>query len=148
MNSLITDYFACEKEIVERIKDSIPELKAVMTPFSLDGMLESSQNAPAVHVIYSGDVVNGNSVGSGAARTITQRWLIVLAVRLANSQLQDTSSIRGNAGELIPKLLACLQGWQPNSAHRPMVRSAGAPPPGYSSAFAYFPYMFETVIIT
>ena len=148
MNNLITDYFVCESQIVDRIKAQIPELKSVSTPFNLEDALESSQNSPAVYVIYAGDVVNGNSVGNGESRTISQRWLIVLAVRKANSQLQQTSSIRGDAGVIIPKLLNALQGWKPNAACRNIARVPGAPPPAASSSFAYFPYLFETVIIT
>lgn len=148
MNNLIVDYFSVETDIVERIKASMPELKSVLTPFNLEDMQESSQNTPAVHVIYAGDNITQNSVGQGASRVITQKWLIVLAVRYSGSQLQKTSEIRSNAGQLIPKLLGCLQGWKPNESSRPLVRSAGAPPPGYSAAFAYFPFMFESVIIT
>lgn len=148
-NELIfKDYFEAEKAIVCQIKKTLPELKEVYTPFSLSDMVESSQASPAVHVIYVGDNVKSAEAGQGSAKMIGQKWLVVLAVRNAKSQLQNTTEIRNLAGELIPKLLGCLQGWKPTDASRALVRIAGAPPPGYSSAFAYFPFMFEGTIIT
>lgn len=145
---IIKDYFEAEKALVARIKEQMPELKEVYTPFSLSDMVESSQASPAVHIIYAGDNVKSSEAGQGSAKMIGQKWMVVLAVRNANSQLQKTTEIRNLAGELIPKLLGSLQGWKPTPASRPLVRIAGSPPPGYSSAFAYFPFMFESTIIT
>lgn len=145
---ILKDYFEAEKAIVCRLKQEIPELKEVYTPFSLSDMVESSQASPAIHVIYSGDNVKSPEAGQGSAKMIGQKWMVVLAVRNAKSQLQNTTEIRNLAGELIPKLLSALQGWKPTEASRPLVRVAGSPPPGYSSSFAYFPFMFESTIIT
>ncbi len=147
MNELINNYFGAEDAIVKRLQEQVPELKAVLTPFSIGDMVESSQPSPAVHVIYGGDVVSGNETGNGARRTIDQRWLVVLAVRTPKAQLQNTSEIRVLSGELIPKVLRSLQGWAPVEWMRPLGRVSG-PAAGYSSSFAYFPFMFEGRIIT
>lgn len=147
MNELINNYFGAEDAIVKRLTEQVPELKAVLTPFSIGDMVESSQPSPAVHVIYGGDVVSGNETGNGARRTIDQRWLVVLAVRTPKAQLQNTSEIRVLSGELIPKVLRSLQGWAPVEWMRPLGRVSG-PAAGYSSSFAYFPFMFEGRIIT
>jgi hypothetical protein len=147
MNELISNYFGAEDAIVKRLQEQVPELKAVLTPFSIGDMVESSQPSPAVHVIYGGDVVSGNETGNGARRTIDQRWLVVLAVRTPKAQLQNTSEIRVLSGELIPKVLRSLQGWAPVEWMRPLGRVSG-PAAGYSSSFAYFPFMFEGRIIT
>jgi hypothetical protein len=147
MNELINNYFGAEDAIVKRLEEQVPELKAVLTPFSIGDMVESSQPSPAVHVIYGGDVVSGNETGNGARRTIDQRWLVVLAVRTPKAQLQNTSEIRVLSGELIPKVLRSLQGWAPVEWMRPLGRVSG-PAAGYSSSFAYFPFMFEGRIIT
>lgn len=147
MNELINNYFGAEEAITKRLQEQVPELKSVLTPFSIGDMVESSQPSPSAHVIYGGDVVNGNEVGNGNRRTIDQRWLIVLAVRTPKAQLQNTSEIRVLSGEIIPKMLRSLQGWAPTEWMRPLGRVSG-PAAGYSSSFAYFPFMFEGRIIT
>ena len=85
MNPLITNYFAAEQAIVDRLKAEVPGIMKVYTPFDLQGVVESSQASPALHVVYSGDVVGGTNpgpqAGAGAAKVVDQRWLVVLAVR-------------------------------------------------------------------
>lgn len=142
MNALITNYFEAEEAIVARLKERVPELKDVLTPFSIGDMLESSQPSPTVHVIYGGDAFPANDAGKGEIRTVGQRWLIVLAVRSTKAQLQQTTEIRNIAGVLIPKILQALQGWTPVEWMRPLGR-VSSPAAGYSSSFAYFPFMFE-----
>lgn len=149
MNPLITNYFEAEDAIVQRLRDSVPELKDVLTPFGLAEMMESSQNSPVAHVVYAGDSVPGSTeAGQGASRVVVQKWLVIIAVRTPRAQLQKTTEIRTLAGMIIPKVLGCLQGWAPVSWMRPLGRASGGPPAGYSSSFAYFPFMFEGRVIT
>jgi hypothetical protein len=140
------NYFDAEAAIVERLNDLLPELKAVLTPFSIGDMVEASQLSPTVHVIYGGDQV-ASTEGRGQKAMISQRWLIVLAVRAPKAQLQQTSDIRVVAGDIIPNLLQALQGWQAIPQMRPLVRVNG-PAAGYSSTFAYFPFLFEGLLVT
>lgn len=149
MNPLIINYFDPETAIVQRLGLEVPEIKKIYTPFDLQGVVESSQVSPALHVVYSGDVIGGGGaqVGAGTSKAVDQRWLVVLAVRTAAAQLQDTTEIRKKAGELIPRVLGALQGWQPVTWMRPLARVSG-PPAGFSSSFAYFPFMFEGRVIT
>lgn len=147
MNALIVNYFEAEDAIVQRLTTAVPEAASVLTPFSIGDMVESSQPSPAIHVIYGGDVVAGNEAGQGTRRTIDQRWLVVIAVRTPRAQLQSTIEIRSLAGLLVPKVLGALQGWAPTAWMRPLGR-VGGPAAGYSSSFAYFPFMFEGRIIT
>jgi hypothetical protein len=148
MNALITNYFEAEDAIVQRLREYVPELKDVLTPFGLADMLESSQASPVAHVVYAGDTLPNSETGNGSTRVVTQRWLIILAVRTPKAQLQKTTEIRAMAGAIVPKVLGCLQGWAPVSWMRPLGRASGGPPAGYSSSFAYFPFMFEGRIIT
>lgn len=151
MNPLITNYFAAEQAIVARLTAEVPGILKVYTPFDLQGVVESSQASPALHVVYAGDVVGGTGTGpqagAGAAKIVDQRWLVVLAVRTAAAQLQDTTDIRTKAGEFIPRILGALQGWQPVEWMRPLARISG-PTAGYSSSFAYFPFLFEGRVTT
>lgn len=146
MNPLITDYFSAEQVIVAQLRAALPEVKEIYTPFSVADMLEASQASPCIHVIYAGDrpVVDASNRPTAF---VDQSWLIVLAVRSAKAQLQQTKEIRGQAGILVPKILGALQGWAPVEWMRPLSR-VGGPPAGYSSSFAYFPFMFEGRINT
>lgn len=152
----ITDYFGAEAAIEARLKELVTDVPAkhVFTPFSVADMMESSQPSPSIHLIYAGDIVqNSGNAAPGVSRPgltrqpIDQRWLVVLAVRSAKAQLQDTAEIRSKAGVIIPKVLDALQGWAPVEWMRPLSR-VGGPSAGYSSSFAYFPFMFEGRIIT
>lgn len=146
MNSLIVDYFAAEAAIVARL-EALGDFKAVLTPFDVADMVESSQPSPAVHVIYSGDTIVGNEAGEGRQNMVAQKWLVIVAARLPKAQLQQTIKIRALAGQLVPKVLGALQGWAPVEWMRPLSRVNG-PPAGYSSSFAYFPFMFQGRIVT
>lgn len=150
MNPGVKDYFEPEGAIVARIRAAMPQLVSVLTPFDISDMKEASQPSPAVHVVYTGDSVvppPAGAVGRGAQSVISQRWLVVLAVRNAKAQLGKTEEIRKVAGPLIPPLLETLQGWAPVEWMRPLSR-VGGPPPGFSATFAYFPFMFEGRFIT
>jgi hypothetical protein len=147
VNNLINNYFEAELAIVQRLRQEVLSVTSILTPFSIGDMVESSQPSPSIHIIYGGDSVTGELAGQGSSKFIEQKWLVVLAVRTATAQLQNTSDIRVKAGEIIPLMLNSLQGWKPVKWMRPLVRISG-PPAGYSSSFAYFPYMFEGRIIT
>jgi hypothetical protein len=142
-----TNYFEAEGVIVNRLQSFVPELKAVLTPFSIQDMLQSSQVSPSAHVIYVGDNVVGDDAGKGQRRVIDQRWMVIFALRNSKAQLKDTSVIREDAGLVIPKILNALSGWAPLEYMRPLVR-VQAPPVGYNSSFAYFPFVFEGRVIT
>ena len=70
---MLSDYFAVEPKIVELLETN-KDILAVNTPFSVDDMLQITNIAPALNVIYVGDRV-GESVGQGRANTVTQQWL-------------------------------------------------------------------------
>ncbi|MFS1560238.1 hypothetical protein ACLIL2_006205 [Acinetobacter radioresistens] len=116
---------------------------AVNTPFSVDDMLQITNIAPALNVIYVGDRV-GDNVGQGRSNMVTQQWLIVLTVRDASSQLNQTSNIRKEADPLIRELLSKMQGFNPQIAgFRSFERVDAGVQIGSSSGFAYFPFLFE-----
>ncbi|ENW78663.1 hypothetical protein F909_03625 [Acinetobacter sp. ANC 3929] len=139
----IKDYFAVEPILVEQIKTGMPELLEVNTPFTIEAMLESSNNAPSVSVIYFDDRVS-ETVSNGSSSTIFQQWLVVLCVRDAGAQLQNTNSLRKEADPFIRKLLDTLQGFNPQIPGYRMFKRANSPVRiGNSPGFAFFPFMFE-----
>lgn len=57
----------------------------------------------------------GNA-GQGQVSTIYQQWLVVLSVREASSQLQQTNAIRELAAPHIQKVLKVMSGLDPEIA--------------------------------
>ena len=146
--TVIQDYFAVEPILVEKIKTAMPDLVDVNTPFTIEAMLEGSNNAPSVSVIYFDDRVS-ESVGNGSSATVFQQWLVVLCIRDAGAQLQNTNSLRKEADPFIRNLLDTLQGFNPQVAGYRMFKRANSPVRiGSSPGFAYFPFMFEIQMFT
>jgi len=148
MNELIINYFAPQPAIVARLA-LVPELAytKIKTPFDIADLKESSQGDLNVFVMYAGDIL-GDSVGDGECQTVGQKWMVVVSVRVASAQLQDTTKLFEKAGTIIPKVLDKLQGWSPVNWMEPLHRIQGVPVAGYSAAFAYFPFMFKGMFVT
>lgn len=144
----ITDYFAVEPLLVQHIKDNVANLIDVDTPFDIDDMLQNSNTAPAVSVIYYGDRM-GDNLGKGTMTSQYQQWLIVLKVRDAAAQSGNTNSLRAYANPFILQLLECMQGFEPKKrllelkAYRHFKRADSPVGAGSSSGFGYFPFLFE-----
>lgn len=139
------DYLVLEDLLVARIKDAMPELKAVMTAMDLSGVQAVRQVEPAAHVIYLGDTVGEGSNaqgGTGAAQVAAQQWMVVLVVKFAGTVTTGHGN-RKIAGPLIAKLLKALCGWQP-AAPMTALRRTHAPKVGYDNGYAYYPYAFKT----
>ncbi|MCH7386620.1 hypothetical protein MMO39_04800 [Acinetobacter modestus] len=146
--TVIKDYFAVEPILVEKIQTAMPELVEVNTPFTIEAMLEASNNAPSVSVIYFDDRI-GDSASNGSSSTVFQQWLVVLCIRDAGAQLQNTNSIRNEADPFIRNLLDILQGFNPQVVGYRVFKRANSPVRiGSSPGFAYFPLMFEIQIFT
>lgn len=139
-------YLDAEQLIIDQLKLRVPDVRAVFSTAELVGVEEAAQVTPALHVIYDGDRLAG-SAGRGAAQTVYQQWIVVVAVRSARDQ-RGGSGARYNAGPIINDALAALSGWQPSNLHGPLQR-VQAPLPGYSQGgFGYFPLAFESAIVT
>ncbi|UHT65369.1 phage tail terminator protein [Acinetobacter lwoffii] len=142
-----SNYFALEPVIVERLK-AIEGVLAINTPFNVEDMLQITNCSPSLNVIYVGDRV-GESVGRGRAVPVIQQWLIVLAINDASSQLEETSNIRKTADPFIREILAKMQGFDPEiTGFRPFERVDSGVNVGSASGFAYFPYLFESKLLT
>ncbi|WP_336948773.1 phage tail terminator protein [Acinetobacter junii] len=141
--TIIKDYFAVEPILVEKIKTDMPEILAINTPFTIEAMLEASNESPSINIIYFDDRI-GESASNGKTANIYQQWLVVLCVRNAEAQLQQTNEIRKDADPLIRKVLDTLQGFDPKVEGYRMFKRANSPVRiGNSPGFAFFPLMFE-----
>lgn len=148
---MITDYFAVRPKIVEALiqaftaDDSAPF--PVFTPANVQAMLQITNIAPAAHVIYMDDRVDG-SAGNGSASTFHQQWLVVLCVRDAESQLQSTEALQAAASPYILKLLEALQGFEPTGGvgFGPLKRATAGATHGIEAGLGWFPFLFETQV--
>lgn len=143
---MIQDYFALQQPIVDKIAQAIQVSGnpiTTYTPASVDDMLQLTNVAPAVHVIYLDDRVEG-SAGNGVASACYQQWLVVLCVRHAGSQLQTTKDLLAVASPLIINLLKALQGFDAQQkGYRPLKRVTAGATHGIKAGLGYFPFLFE-----
>lgn len=145
----IDNYFALEDDILEHIKAEIPEVKEIVTPFSVDDLFESIVGDVGIGIIYVGDRISDTS-GDGKANAIYQQWLIALGVSDASAQQSETMSIRQLADPYIRKILGAMQGYQPDIVgYKRFLRVDAGVPVGKSttSGRAFFPFLFESQMI-
>ena len=139
-------YFALEPVIVKALQDNIPEIKTIHTPFNIEEMLGITNEEVALSVIYFDDRVAGNA-GQGQVSTIYQQWLVVLSVREASSQLQQTNAIRELAAPHIQKVLKVMSGRDPEIAGFDVFKRTNSPVrSGGQTGHFYFPMMFECLM--
>lgn len=138
----VEQYFGVERKLMERIQELFPDF-TVLTPFSVEDMLQAVNDEYSISIIYHDDRIADNS-NSGTLNSCYQQWLVVLSLRDAQAQLQQTNTIRSTADPLIKKLLQGLQGFDPKlSGYRYFKRANCPVRQGSQSSFAYFPFLFE-----
>lgn len=153
----ISNYFAVEPLIVQHIKDNVPGLEDVNTPFDIDDMLDMTHVAPSVSVIYYSDRMSETG-GRGATTAQYQQWLIVLCMNDASSQGGKTNGIRDLANPFILKLLEAMNGFTPKTknekgelvslvGYREFKRTDCPVTAGKSPGTAYFPFLFEIPLL-
>ena len=144
---MIDNYFALEPVIVEALKNNIPEIETIHTPFSIEEMLGMTNEEVALSVIYFDDRVGDEAV-KGRVNIIHQQWLVVLSLREASSQLQSTNEIRKKAEPYIQMILKTMQGLDPKlTGSRPFKRVNSPARSGGQSSFFYIPFMFESQLM-
>lgn len=138
----MADALTAWQPIIDRLKDQVPALHAVLGAWDLASVAERSQVVPAAFVIYDGeDPVDQSSTGKRVLEE--QRFIVVLAVRNAKDVLGG-SGVREAALGLRASITAALAGWQPTPSHHPLKRDKGAPRPHYTTGFAYLSTAFTT----
>jgi len=140
---MIEDWLSAGGAIVARLVAEVAELRQVTTLASLSEIEAVTIQSPSAFVVWHEDAI-GDATAQGAAQIVSQRWLVVVAVRSARDA-GTGAGVLAEAGPIVTMALKALMGWQPSAAHRPLARVA-APRPGFSGAFGYFPLAFETRI--
>ncbi|WP_122897757.1 hypothetical protein [Acinetobacter sp. B51(2017)] len=140
--SMIQQYFGLEPILVDVLKAKFGELP-IYTPFSIEEMLENSNDEVSLNVIYFDDRIGDDAV-QGRNSVVHQQWLIVLCIRDASSQLQQTNAIRTKAQPYIETLLSTMQGFDPKLVGARRFKRVNSPVrAGGKSSFCYLPFMFE-----
>lgn len=138
-------YFAVEPLLVEHIKANVAGLIEVNTPFNIESMLDNSNNAPSVSIIWYGERFSEQVGRDSRIKSIQyDQWLIVLKVRDTEAQSSDTQSIRALADPFIMQLHECMMDFNPQlQGYGRFTKTSCPVTSGSDSSFAYFPFMFE-----
>lgn len=138
-------YFAVEPILVEHIKTNVAGLVEVDTPFSIESMLDNSNNAPSISIIWYGERFSEQVGRDSRIKSIQyDQWLIVLKVRDTEAQSSDTQSIRALADPFIIQLHECMMDFNPQlQGYGRFTKTSCPVTSGNDSSFAYFPFMFE-----
>ena len=145
---MIADYLALEGLIIARIETAVSAdlgLRRIAGAADLDGAKTEGQVTPAVYVLYGGERVPAERTHQGAVQVIEQRWLAVLALK-NRRDTRTGEAWRREAGPMLTRLNACLQGWRPDRDHGPLIKAA-APGPGFEAGFGYFPLAYHSRIV-
>jgi hypothetical protein len=141
------DHLVLEEAIRARLEAQVASARHHLTVADLEGVQEEEQKHPAVHVVYNGDQVGGDS-GDGWAQKITQDWMVVVAVRNQRGG-RSGSGARGEAGPIVSEVLTAMQGWSPEPAtFDPFVRVSAPGPAAPGAGFFYVPLVFRTGFAT
>lgn len=135
--------------IIGRLKERVPDLRAVLSAPDLATVTEAQQPTPNAQVLYGGYRLAGGEsarAGHGKAQVIVQTWIVVLAVKNAGEQLRKLSSL-DLAGALFVNVFAALAGWQPIESAKPLRLVSPPMQPIYTAAFCYIPLAFEVELV-
>ena len=138
-------FLAAEGAIVERLREQCPEARAVSTAADMQAIEQRQQTTPALYVLYDGYEPE-QAVGRGRVQRVTQRWLVVAAVRNVAAPHRGDAA-RDAAGPLLTHTLEALQGWTPARGYSPL-RLQDAPGAQWMAGFAYFPTAWTTELTT
>jgi hypothetical protein len=140
------NYFATQDELLARLQELLPELKAQTLEEIRAAERSKNLNDKVLYVVYDGDTVrSGDNVQRQTrGQFVTQRWFVLLGIRDAK---QQEAPSHNTAGPLLSKIISALNGWQPSTARIPMRRITG-PSVDYGTNFTLYPLAFELELIT
>lgn len=146
---MIENAFAPLDAIMRRLKEQVPDLRAVLSAPDLATVTEAQHPAPSAQVLFAGyrpAGADGARGGHGKAQAIVQTWLVILVVKHAGEQVRKLKSM-DLAGELFVATFCALGGWQPIESAKPMRLAATGMQPLYTAAFSYVPLAFEVELV-
>lgn len=142
------DYLFLEPLLVERVRETVPDLEAVLTADSFAKLKDKTEFAQAAHVIYVGDEERSGEANQGTmggAQNVIQLWAVVIAVHYAAPD-DSGEGARRMAGPLISQLLRGLSRWTPHVTVAHLKRGRTLQP-SYINGHGYFPFVFRAQFV-
>lgn len=149
------DYFALEQYIVDRVREKVPELVEVERSSTYADRALTHWRPPSALVYLDTERVTSPDQrmpkGQRAhfatqGQTVEQTYIVLLGLR--NARDNTGVAVRGEAGELISRVLVALAGWTPREEFWwPMVRVDGPEPIYPEPGKVWFPVAFQTVAV-
>lgn len=142
------DYLFLEPLLVERVREAVPDLQAVLTADSLAKIHDHTQYAQAAHVIYLRDEDGQGAANQGTmgkTQNVIQLWAVVIAVHYAAPDASGAGS-RRMAGPLISQMLRGLSGWTPSGTMAALKRGPTLQP-SYINGRGFFPFTFRAQFV-
>lgn len=135
----MSELFAAQRLIIERIKDQVPEFVTVANPSAISGLTNFSGILPACIVGPTGSVIT--STEEKGNRTVEeQHWGV--AIYVAHQVGDDGTEML--ASELMTKVIRALSNFNLGAGFLRPMKYAGRPElPSYSTAFAEFVMSFK-----
>lgn len=124
--------------IVQRLRDQVAELRAVMRVDEFDASITLPKQLPAAIVLLDSLRVERKANTYTQPINVEQDWLVAIAVRSARADADAASAL---AGALLPQVVSALHGFVPPGAQRGFVWRTG-PRPSYGRDVSYYPLIF------
>lgn len=140
-------FLALESLLIERLRSAMPDVR-VFGAEDLQGVEERGQVTPALHVIFNGYRVTGNSP-TGVRAEVEQSWLVVVVVRHDGSADQAAEAVKQRAAPYVDGVLGALMGYRISGvtpAPLPL-KLDSAPKPIYRKPFYYLPLAITTQVV-
>ena len=134
----MADFFKTRDAIKARIESELEGIRKIYFAEDLDGVKETSQVKPAVHILFAG-YTPAQAERHRVDITLDQTWAVVLVVR------QKSGDYSG--GEYLDKLVQVLHGFNPGQDLLPLEIAPSPFSPSYRPGVAYYPLAFTTRVI-
>lgn len=141
----MSNLFAPEQPIIDRITQLVPDLQAVLS-FS---QLEAFETVPPVPAVVVGDIdfSSDDDPQDGSLQMIVQPWQIRLIVPHRQTDATVAETTNSVAGTLGFQILQALIGWRPVSGFLPMAFRDSASGEDKDHGYYIIDLYFETGLI-
>ena len=124
--------------IVQRLREQVPDLRAVLKVNEFDATLTTPKQLPAAIVLLDALRVTQKRDVYTQPLNCEQDWMVAIAVRSARA---DADAASAQVGALLPQVVAALHGFVPAGSPRGFAWRTG-PRPSYGADVSYYPLLF------
>lgn len=132
-------YAEAEKQIIERLRATLPGTVYVDAVHDSDTAKDQRQRAPAVWVIYDGYTKGQSVPNNPGVQQIIQEWAVVIQTRSARGN-GATGAARDEASALAEQVIQALLGFDLGRGKRLHLEEAAGPE--YDAGYCFLPLAF------